>query len=218
MKILRLKAGTTIICGYDGMPASIKSVDCSYNNNKVTANIEFNYITQAGKLLLAIYDNGKLVNLKDKSVTPDDISDTIEIAADDSYKDYDVKVFLWKSLSSLKPIASAVETEITESVYTDTVLESEHPYAADTDETKTYIYEDECVSINVTFSDDTETEEECDYIYIYDADDNAIGKYSGTELAGKTINVPGNTVKIRLVSDSIYNEYGYKTESIAVNK
>ena len=57
-----------------------------------------------------------------------------------------------------------------------------------------------------------------DYIYIYDANDNQIGKYSGTSLAGKTINVPGNTVKIRLTSDGSQTRYGYKTESIVINK
>ena len=70
----------------------------------------------------------------------------------------------------------------------------------------------------MTFSDDTETENNFDFIYILDAEDNQIGKYSGTELAGQTVNVKGNTVKIRLISDSVYNGYGYKTESIIVNK
>lgn len=134
------------------------------------------------------------------------------------YKNYDVKVLYWEGHSSLKPIANVFETEIVETVLVDDVLESEHPYADDMNETKTYVYDGECISIDVTFSDDTETESDWDYIYIYDANGNQIGKYSGTELAGQTIRVLGNTIKIRLTSDGSYTEYGYKTESIVVNK
>ena len=208
-----------ITFGYDGMPASIKSVKCWYDNNKVTAKIKFNYLEQAGTLYLAIYDEGRLVTLQDKPVTIDEMENTIEIiAADDNYKDYDVKVLYWDGNSSLKPLAKFVETEIVEAVLVDDVLESEHPYANGTDETKTFVYDGECISIDVTFSDDTITESGYDNIYIYDANDNQIGKYSGTELAGQTIPVPGNTVKIRLTSDGSYTEYGYRTESIVVNK
>ena len=208
-----------ITFGYDGMPASIKSAYCWYDNNKVTAKIKFNYIEQAGTLYLAIYDEGRLVTLQDKPVAIDEIENTIEIIdVDEKYKDYDVKVLYWDGNTSLKPLAKFVETEIVEAILVDDVLESEHPYADDMDETTTYVYEGECVSIDVTFSDDTETESGWDYIYIYDANGNQIGKYSGTELAGQTIPVPGNTVKIRLTSDGSYTEYGYRTESIVVNK
>ena len=208
-----------IIFGYDGMPASIKSVYCWYDNNKVTAKINFNYIEQAGTLYLAIYDEGRLVTLQDKPVAIDEIENTIEIIdVDEKYKDYDVKVLYWDGNSSLKPLAKFVEAEIVEAVLVEDVLESEHPYANDMDETKTYVYDGECVSIDVTFSDDTETESGWDCIYIYDANGNQIGKYSGTELAGQTIPVPGNTVKIRLTSDGSVTRNGYRTESIVVNK
>ena len=33
-----------------------------------------------------------------------------------------------------------------------------------------------------------------DFIYIYDVEGNEIGKYTGSELAGVTVNIPGNTV------------------------
>lgn len=199
--------------------AVTKSVYCWYDNNKVTAKIKFNYIEQAGTLYLAIYDEGRLVTLQDKPVAIDEIENTIEIIdVDETYKNYDVKVLYWDGNSSLKPLAKFVETEIVEAILVDDVLESEHPYADDMDENKTYVYEGECVSIDVTFSADTETESSYDYIYIYDSNDNQIGQYSGTELAGQTIPVPGNTVKIRLTSDGSYTEYGYRTESIVVNK
>ena len=208
-----------ITFGYDGNLSNIKSVNCWYHNNKVTVKIKFNYIDQAGTLYLAIYDEGRLVDIKDKPVEIDEIENTIEIFdVDERYKDYNVKVFYWDGNSSLKPLSKFVETEIVEAVLVEDVLESEHPYANDMDETKTYVYDGECVSIDVTFSDDTETESSYDYIYIYDSNDNLIGRYSGRELAGQTITIPGNTVKIRLTSDSSYTEYGYRTESIVINK
>lgn len=81
-----------------------------------------------------------------------------------------------------------------------------------------YIYPQNCKSIDVTFSADTATESGYDYIYIYDAHDNEIGSYSGMELAGQTINIVGNSVKIRLVSDGSNTGFGYRTERIVVNR
>ena len=210
---------SSITFGYNDMPANIKSIRCWYDNNNITAKIKFNHLEQAGTLYLAIYDEGKLVALHDKPLTIDDTENTIEIIdVDETYKNYDVKVFYWNDSFSLKPLANSVEAEIVEAILVDAVLESEHPYENSIDETKTYVYNGECVSIDVTFSDDTITESGFDYIYIYDSNDNKIGQYSGTELAGQTITVPGNTVKIRLTSDGSVTANGYKTENIVVNK
>ena len=57
-----------------------------------------------------------------------------------------------------------------------------------------------------------------DYIYIYDWRYNLIGTYSGDSLAGVTVNIPGNTVKIRFTSDGSGVYYGFKTDSIYVNR
>ena len=89
------------------------------------------------------------------------------------------------------------------------------------DEIQEYTYDGECTSLSVTFSDDTITKDYRDYIYIYDKNGTEIGGYTGEELAGQTINVPGNTVKIRLFAESYrsdYCKYGYRTTSITVNK
>jgi len=99
-----------------------------------------------------------------------------------------------------------------------TRLESKHTYDNNIDQTTTYTYDGTCNSIDVTSSEDTETEKNYDFLYIYDENDKQIGKYSGTELAGKTINIPGNTVKIRLTSDENKTYYGFRTEKIVVNK
>ena len=93
-----------------------------------------------------------------------------------------------------------------------------HDYAADYDETFVYSYDGLCDSISVTFSEETETEEDADFIELYDKDDVLTGRYSGTGLAGKTLTVKGNTVKIRLISDSTLQAYGFKTKEIVVNR
>ena len=87
-------------------------------------------------------------------------------------------------------------------------IESAHPYENDTDE-KWTIHKNNAKRIAVVFSDKTETESGSDYIYIYDKDNEEIGCYSGTELAGKRIVVQGDTVTIRLTSDSSNTCYGF---------
>lgn len=92
-------------------------------------------------------------------------------------------------------------------------VESAHPYNYDSDESWT-IYKKNATRIAVVFSDSTETEADCDYIYLYDKNGEEIGKYSGTELAGKKITVLGDTVKIRLVSDEGYTLFGFSLSDI----
>lgn len=92
-------------------------------------------------------------------------------------------------------------------------VESAHPYNVDSDESWT-IYKKNATRIAVVFSDSTETEADYDYIYLYDKNGEEIGKYSGTELAGKKITVLGDTVKIRLVSDEGNTSYGFSLSDI----
>ncbi len=91
--------------------------------------------------------------------------------------------------------------------------ESEHNYANNTDQSWT-IYKKGVSAISITFSGKTQTESGWDYIYIYDANGTQIGKYSGTELANKTITVDGDTVRIRLTSDDSYTYYGFAVTDI----
>ena len=92
-------------------------------------------------------------------------------------------------------------------------VESAHPYNYDSDESWT-IYKKNATRIAVVFSDSTETVADCDYIYLYDKNGEEIGKYSGTELAGKKITVLGDTVKIRLFSDGFGTLYGFSLSDI----
>lgn len=92
-------------------------------------------------------------------------------------------------------------------------IESKHNYLENTDETYV-ISKENTASITITFSADTLVEKDWDFIYIYDATDNEIGKYTGSELASKSVTVEGNTAKIRLVTDRINNAYGFKVTDI----
>ena len=189
-------------------------ISCYYDEGKVVANIKYNYIFEDCTTFFAIYnEDGRLVAMDSKPVTKNDTDATFRIEVGEDCKDMEVKAFFWESSNTLKPLGN-----VAYGVVGDLVLESTHPYGNNIDETKVYTYSGDCTSIDVTFSDDTETESGWDYIIIYDSNDNIIGEYSGTELAGQTIRVLGNTVKIRLTSDGSYTEYGYRTESIRVNK
>ena len=67
----------------------------------------------------------------------------------------------------------------------------------------------------VTFDEQTNIEDDFDYLYMYDMDGKLVGKYTGIELAGKTITVHGDTVQIKLVSDESGNTWGFKVTRVA---
>ena len=69
-------------------------------------------------------------------------------------------------------------------------------------------------SINVTFDERTRVEEGFDYIFVFDKGGNQIGKYTGQQLAGVTLTIQGDTIKVRLVSDNGGNEWGFKVSSV----
>ena len=92
-------------------------------------------------------------------------------------------------------------------------LESPHNY--DNSCTDVWSYRlDGASSLNVTFDDRTEMEDGFDYLYILDGSGKEVGKYTGKELAGKTVNVPGDTVQIRMASDDAGNAWGFKVTSV----
>ena len=68
--------------------------------------------------------------------------------------------------------------------------------------------------LRVTFDARTDIEDGFDYLYVFDGTGKQVGKYTGTELAGQTITIPGDTVKLKLVSDDSGNEWGFKVSSI----
>ena len=92
-------------------------------------------------------------------------------------------------------------------------FESAHPYEDNCDKSWT-INKPGAKSVSITFSSQTEVEDGFDYIKIYDGKDNLIGSYTGTALASQCITVTGDTVKIRLTSDSSNSCYGFSIDSI----
>ena len=85
--------------------------------------------------------------------------------------------------------------------------ESSHDYENNLDKTYTYCAKG-ADSLEVTFSAQTEVETNIDYLYVNGT------KYTGTELAGKTITISGDTLTIRLVSDKSDSAYGFSIDSI----
>ena len=93
-------------------------------------------------------------------------------------------------------------------------MESPHEYEINCSDIWVYTDENAEDSLEVVFDERTEVEDGFDFIYIYSADGTQIGKYTGTQLSGATVEVPGNTVKIKLVSDEAGNAWGFKVKSI----
>ena len=90
--------------------------------------------------------------------------------------------------------------------------ESAHNYSNSMNETKTLTVPG-ASKLVLTFNSSSATESNYDYVYILDGSGNQIGKYSGS-LAGKVVTVSGDTVKIRLTSDSSTVKYGYAFSKI----
>ena len=130
------------------------------------------------------------------------------------------KIFLTVIVIMLRLIvfgAISASAETTVNVSTISVLQSAHPYSSSMNKTWVYTHPTPADSLEITFSSDTETESRRDFIYILDANNNQIKKESGTTLAGKTITVPGNIVKIKLTTDSSVQENGFTVTNIKVN-
>ena len=94
-------------------------------------------------------------------------------------------------------------------------IQSPHPYENYTYETWT-IYKEGADRIAVTFSDDTMVEWDSDWIYVYDGYDNYYKSYTGDELAGKRLVIPGDTVRISLETDSSVTYYGFSLDEVKV--
>ncbi len=121
-------------------------------------------------------------------------------------------IVIMLSLIVFGAISASAATTV--NVSTVSELQSAHPYSSNMDTTWVYTYPTEADSLEITFSSDTATESNYDWIYILDGDGNQIEKQSGTTLAGKTVTVPGNIVKIRLTSDGSVTKNGFTVTNI----
>lgn len=96
-------------------------------------------------------------------------------------------------------------------------MQSPHPYEVDSSDKWVYTLNGASKTY-VTFDARTEVEDGFDYIYLYDKNKTQVGKYTGKELAGKTVSVDGDTVIIQLASDDAGNAYGFSVTQISDKK
>ncbi|HON45232.1 MAG TPA: endonuclease [Planctomycetota bacterium] len=93
--------------------------------------------------------------------------------------------------------------------------ESLHPYENDAKVLQHYSSNiSDVTALEVTFSQETEVEEDVDYIILLNSNGDEVAKYTGTQLAGLTVRIEGNSFSILLKADDTKNAYGYKVESI----
>jgi uncharacterized repeat protein (TIGR02543 family) len=96
-------------------------------------------------------------------------------------------------------------------------LQSAHKYENNTN--ATWIYKvNGAHFLQVTFSDDTSVEDGADYIYLKDKAGNAVGDgtYTGTGLAGHTVIVTGDSIRISLKADDSGRDYGFAVTNVSV--
>ncbi len=188
-------------------------------NGQIKVNVWFETMFEECKVIFAVYDEKhKLVKTTMQNVS-DETTAIPEFRADVEGEalGYTVKVFFWDKSNSMRILGKPLEYYISPTIDVDEVLESPHDYVSG--QTVTKIYESPVgTKLEITFDELTETEENVDFIYIYDEKEELVGKYTGTQLAGKTITIPGRKVIIKLTSDENIAKYGFKTSKIVVYK
>ena len=92
-------------------------------------------------------------------------------------------------------------------------IQSLHPYSSNTDTYWTYSVPN-AKAIAISFDSRTNLEEGFDYLCLYDGSGKEMGRYTGTSLAGKTVTIDGSSLRIRLISDSSGEAWGFRATSI----
>ena len=93
--------------------------------------------------------------------------------------------------------------------------ESTHPYNNYENSEYTYTSPDEnAKALRVKFSSKCMTEEKYDVIEIYASNGEKVGSYSGSQLQNKLLTIPGNSFKIKFISDHSKTFYGFKVISV----
>ena len=99
--------------------------------------------------------------------------------------------------------------------YSTAQLESSHPYEANCKDV--WVLTAEGASyIEVTFDSKTYFEDDFDFVYVYGTGDepDESNKYTGASLAGQTVRVYGDVIKIKLETDNGGNEWGFKVTDL----
>lgn len=113
-------------------------------------------------------------------------------------------------------VSDTCTVTVTNTVYqaqTVAELESTHNYENNCSDVWVYTLAG-ATSLSVTFDSRTEMEEDFDYLLVYDGEGNQIGRCTGKELAGATITVPGDTLRIQMDSDEGGTAWGFKVLSV----
>ncbi len=92
-------------------------------------------------------------------------------------------------------------------------LESPHPYDSLCSDFWQYTLSG-AEALEVTFDEQTFLETDRDYLVLSDGNRDEAGTYTGADLAGKTVTVPGDTVRLQLVSDGENEEWGFRVSSV----
>lgn len=94
-----------------------------------------------------------------------------------------------------------------------TQLQSPHPYENNCSDSWQYTLNG-ASKLNVRFNEETEMEDGFDYIRLYDKNNTLVGTYTGKELAGKTVSVTGDTIRIKLDTDKAGTAWGFAVDSV----
>ncbi len=97
-------------------------------------------------------------------------------------------------------------------------LESDHDYWNNLNQTQTETVAG-ATGLVVTFDALTNVELDYDFIHVSDGDGLALpdSPFTGDELAGRVLDVPGDTVTVRLVSDFSVASWGYLATAVSTN-
>lgn len=197
--------------------ARLQSVDSRYCDKTMTVQAEFLYQTVEGTAVVAVYDTfGKIAGVQMVPVGIDTGLVRCEFPANEDWLDYTVKVMYWNGTDDLMPYTESMDCNVKKSVVIKEPYETDHPYQNGKYYEYFYQYEDDCESIDLTFAEETSVVQHMDMITI---EGNGFWmNYTGDELSGATIRIPGNFVR---VSFSPWNPdstgYGFKIEKTTVN-
>ena len=92
------------------------------------------------------------------------------------------------------------------------MLESPHPYINYYDNTWT-INKSGYSNIAVHF-DRIDVEDGWDFIYLYNAQGNFVQVFTGSYNDIWSISIPGDTIKVRLVTDGSITDWGFKIDQV----
>ena len=166
------------------------------------------YLYDMSDKRIAGYSGAELAG---KTVTVDGSAFRIRFSTDHSKTYYGFSIDSIKALVSLNSYEYENAREDAQSIAI--MPNTEHDYRNNTDETYTYT-DVEADSLKVKFSNKTKTEQYYDIITVYDYEGSIVGKYSGTELAGKTVEIEGPSVSVRLTTDHSKTFYGYSIDNV----